>query len=53
MTATQDTTQCAQGTSQAAPAAAQPPARPLIKTFWAIHRALYRFTGGRVGLRAP
>lgn len=54
MTATQDTTQATKGTSPAAaPGAAQPPARPLIKTFWAIHRALYRFTGGRVGLRAP
>ncbi len=29
------------------------PARPLVRTFWAIHRALYRFTGGRVGLREP
>jgi deazaflavin-dependent oxidoreductase (nitroreductase family) len=54
MTATQDTTQATKGAPPAAaPGAAQPPARPLIKTFWAIHRALYRFTGGRVGLRAP
>jgi deazaflavin-dependent oxidoreductase (nitroreductase family) len=37
-------------TQQEAP---QLPARPLIRTFWAIHRALYRFTGGRVGLREP
>ncbi|HJP88186.1 MAG TPA: nitroreductase family deazaflavin-dependent oxidoreductase [Candidatus Limnocylindrales bacterium] len=34
-------------------AAPQPPARPLIRTFWALHKALFRLTGGRVGLRTP
>jgi deazaflavin-dependent oxidoreductase (nitroreductase family) len=29
------------------------PARSLIKIFWALHRTLYRFTGGRIGLRQP
>jgi deazaflavin-dependent oxidoreductase (nitroreductase family) len=29
------------------------PARPIIRAAWALHRALYRFTGGRVGLRRP
>ena len=37
---------------------ANPPARPawlpprwFVRTFWAIHRAIYRVTGGRFGLR--
>jgi deazaflavin-dependent oxidoreductase (nitroreductase family) len=31
----------------------QLPARPLIKTFWKLHRAMYRITGGRFGLQRP
>jgi len=27
--------------------------RPLIKTFWLIHRAIVRVSGGRVGFRSP
>ena len=30
----------------------QPP-RPLITTFWRLHRAAYRLTGGRFGLQRP
>ena len=33
------------------PARAVP--RPLIRTFWAVHRFLYRSTGGRFGLKRP
>jgi F420H(2)-dependent quinone reductase len=41
-------------TSQAAPTkAVRPVARPLIKTFWTIHKALYRISGGQIGLRRP
>lgn len=29
------------------------PPRWFIRLFWLFHRALYRITGGRVGLRAP
>ena len=29
------------------------PPRPLIKTFWKLHRAMYRLTGGRFGLQRP
>jgi deazaflavin-dependent oxidoreductase (nitroreductase family) len=29
------------------------PPRLLVRTAWALHRALYRFTGGRIGLRPP
>jgi F420H(2)-dependent quinone reductase len=29
------------------------PPRPLIRSFWALHRAAYRLTGGRFGLRRP
>ena len=32
---------------------ARPVARPLIRTFWALHRGLYRITGGRFGLSRP
>ena len=27
--------------------------RPLIRIFWALHRAAYRLTGGRFGLTPP
>jgi deazaflavin-dependent oxidoreductase (nitroreductase family) len=27
--------------------------RPLIRTFWKLHRAMYRLTGGRFGLQRP
>jgi F420H(2)-dependent quinone reductase len=41
-------------TAQQAPAKAERPVpRPLIKTFWAIHRAIVRVTGGRIGLQQP
>ena len=31
----------------------RPVARPLLRTFWALHRTMYRVTGGRMGLQAP
>jgi deazaflavin-dependent oxidoreductase (nitroreductase family) len=41
-------------TAQQAPAKAERPVpRPLIKTFWAIHRAIVRVSGGRYGLQRP
>jgi deazaflavin-dependent oxidoreductase (nitroreductase family) len=41
-------------TAQHAPAKAERPVpRPLIKTFWAIHRAIVRVSGGRFGLQQP
>ena len=30
-----------------------PVPRLFLKTFWAVHRAIYRFTGGRIGLQRP
>ena len=27
--------------------------RPLIRTFWSMHKALYRLSGGRMGLQEP
>jgi F420H(2)-dependent quinone reductase len=33
------------------PARAVP--RPFLRTFWAVHRALFRITGGRLGLKRP
>lgn len=32
---------------------AQVPPRPLVRTFWMLHRAAYRLTGGRFGLWRP
>jgi deazaflavin-dependent oxidoreductase (nitroreductase family) len=29
------------------------PPRPLIRTFWKLHRGMYRLTGGRFGLQRP
>jgi deazaflavin-dependent oxidoreductase (nitroreductase family) len=29
------------------------PPRPLIRTFWKLHRGIYRLTGGRFGLQRP
>jgi F420H(2)-dependent quinone reductase len=31
----------------------RPVARPLLQTFWTLHRAMYRLTGGRIGLQSP
>ena len=31
----------------------RPVPRPLIRTFWAVHRFLFRITGGRFGLKRP
>jgi F420H(2)-dependent quinone reductase len=31
----------------------KPAPRPLLRLFWAMHRALYRVTGGRIGLQRP
>lgn len=31
----------------------RPVARPLLQTFWTLHRAMYRATGGRIGLQRP
>jgi deazaflavin-dependent oxidoreductase (nitroreductase family) len=40
-------------TAQAPAKTERPVPRPLIKTFWAIHRAIVRLTGGRIGLQQP
>lgn len=41
-------------TARQAPAKAEGPVpRPLLKTFWAMHRAIVRVTGGRIGLQRP
>jgi deazaflavin-dependent oxidoreductase (nitroreductase family) len=37
----------------AAVKAERPVPRPLLKTFWGLHRVLYRISGGQVGLRSP
>jgi F420H(2)-dependent quinone reductase len=29
------------------------PPRAVVRSAWVLHRALYRFTGGRIGLRPP
>ena len=29
------------------------PPRVVVRTAWVLHRALYRFSGGRIGLRPP
>ena len=34
-------------------AAVKLPPRPLVRTFWTLHRAAYRVTGGRFGLQRP
>ena len=34
-------------------ASVRPVPRIALRTFWALHRALYRATGGRIGLRQP
>ena len=39
-------------TAAVEPTAKTPP-RPLVRTFWKLHRAAYRLTGGRFGLKAP
>jgi deazaflavin-dependent oxidoreductase (nitroreductase family) len=31
----------------------RPVARPLLRTFWMLHRTIYRLTGGRLGLQQP
>jgi deazaflavin-dependent oxidoreductase (nitroreductase family) len=31
----------------------KPVARPLLRTFWMLHRTIYRLTGGRLGLQQP
>ena len=28
-------------------------ARPVLRTFWMLHRAIYRLSGGRLGLQQP
>jgi deazaflavin-dependent oxidoreductase (nitroreductase family) len=37
----------------AVPQGARTPPRPLIRTFWMLHRAAYRLTRGRFGLAQP
>ena len=32
---------------------AKVPPRPFVRTAWLLHRALLRFSGGRIGLRPP
>lgn len=39
-------------TARSAPSRGLPP-RTLVRTFWALHRAAYRITGGRLGLSRP
>ncbi len=39
-------------TAAVEPTAKTPP-RPLVRTFWKLHRAAYRLTGGRFGLKEP
>ena len=34
-------------------AAPRTPPRPVVRTFWFLHRAMYRLTGGRFGLSRP
>jgi len=29
------------------------PPRPLVRTFWSLHKLIYRVTGGRFGLQRP
>ena len=31
----------------------KPVARPVLRTFWMLHRTIYRLTGGRLGLQQP
>ena len=31
----------------------RPVARPVLRTFWMLHRTIYRLTGGRLGLQQP
>jgi len=37
-------------TATAEPRAPRPMPRPFLRLFWAAHRALFRLTGGRIGL---
>jgi deazaflavin-dependent oxidoreductase (nitroreductase family) len=39
-------------TAAVEPTAKTPP-RPLVRSFWKLHRAAYRLTGGRFGLKQP
>jgi F420H(2)-dependent quinone reductase len=39
--------------TEAAHRRSQPIPAWVIRTIWSLHRALYRFTGGRLGLRPP
>jgi F420H(2)-dependent quinone reductase len=32
---------------------AKTPPRPIVRTFWLLHRSAYRLTGGRFGLKQP
>ncbi len=50
MTTTTTTTTADEGRD---PGAASPPPRPLIRTFWLLHRFAHRITGGRFGLSNP
>jgi deazaflavin-dependent oxidoreductase (nitroreductase family) len=40
-------------TAEARRADARPAPRFLLRIFWALHRAIYRGTGGRIGLSRP
>jgi deazaflavin-dependent oxidoreductase (nitroreductase family) len=41
-------------TAQHSPVKSERPVpRPLLKTFWAVHRAIVRVSGGQVGFRRP
>lgn len=53
MTTNQDTTTAATTRTPAEPKAAPALPRPLIRTFWALHRFAHRVTGGRFGLARP
>ena len=47
------TDQTAGTAAAAAPARPRLPPRWFIRLAWVVHRAIYRFTGGRRGLRVP
>ena len=34
-------------------AVAKTPPRIVVRTFWTLHRAVYRLSGGRIGLSRP
>ena len=39
--------------SRERPRAARVPPRWIVRSAWVVHRAIYRFSGGRLGLTSP